>query len=161
MGAQAAVATEIKKQVIAFKPNVPLVVALRNKGMRPRHWDDLSDAMGNRVQPDESFTLSNLLELDPLQHLEHIQKVSEAAAKEYNIEQALDKMLGDWKEIYLTISPYRDTGTGVLKGVDEITARDAARCFFLSRASGGVWGDRPHQRMSPPPPPVMLAVGSR
>ena len=49
-------------------------------------------------------------------------QVSEAAAKEFNIEQTLDTMLGDWTGLELQIFPYRDTGTGVLKGVDEVQA---------------------------------------
>ena len=49
-------------------------------------------------------------------------QVSEAAAKEYNIEVTLDNMLGDWTGLELQIFPYRDTGTGVLKGVDEVQA---------------------------------------
>ena len=52
-------------------------------------------------------------------------QVSEAAAKEYNIEQTLDTMLGDWTGLELQIFPYRDTGTGVLKGVDEVQVRDS------------------------------------
>ena len=31
-------------------------------------------------------------------------------------------MLGDWTGLELQIFPYRDTGTGVLKGVDEVQA---------------------------------------
>ena len=49
-------------------------------------------------------------------------QVSEAAAKEFNIEQTLDNMLSDWTGLELQIFPYRDTGTGVLKGVDEVQA---------------------------------------
>ena len=31
-------------------------------------------------------------------------------------------MLSDWTGLELQIFPYRDTGTGVLKGVDEVQA---------------------------------------
>ena len=61
-------------------------------------------------------------------------------------------MLGDWTGLELQIFPYRDTGTGVLKGVDEVQAildehvtmtqvrpRRPVRCLRLvsiSRGSG-------------------------
>ncbi|CAM9875058.1 unnamed protein product, partial [Sphacelaria rigidula] len=47
-------------------------------------------------------------------------QVSESAAKEYQIEEALTKMEGEWTGTRLEIVGYRETGTGVLKGVDEI-----------------------------------------
>ena len=123
MGPQASIAKEIKEQVSAFKPNVPIIVALRNKGMRERHWHEVGESLGMKeFVPDESFMLAGMLDLNPTSQIELITKVSEAAAKEFNIEQTLDKMLQDWTPMELQISNYRDTGTGVLKGVDEITA---------------------------------------
>ena len=47
-------------------------------------------------------------------------KVSESAAKEYQIEEALTKMEAEWMDSRLEIVGYRETGTGILKGVDEI-----------------------------------------
>lgn len=51
---------------------------------------------------------------------EKTQQVSESAAKEYQIEEALTKMEDEWKDSRLEIVGYRETGTGILKGVDEI-----------------------------------------
>ena len=91
--------------------------------MRPRHWKQVGSALGlEDFEPTDEFTLTKLLELNPASQEELITKVSEAAAKEFNIEQTLDNMLTDWTGMELQIFPYRDTGTGVLKGVDEIQA---------------------------------------
>lgn len=46
--------------------------------------------------------------------------MSESAAKEYQIEEALTKMEAEWTDSRLEIVGYRETGTGILKGVDEI-----------------------------------------
>ncbi|KAJ1436168.1 dynein heavy chain, N-terminal region 2-domain-containing protein, partial [Ochromonadaceae sp. CCMP2298] len=51
---------------------------------------------------------------------ELIQKIGESAAKEYQIEVALDKMEAEWENMNLSLHPYRETGTAVLKGVDDI-----------------------------------------
>ena len=120
---QSQIAKEIKDQVKQFEPYVPIIVALRNQGMRPRHWKQVGSALGlEDFEPSDDFTLTKLLELNPASQEELITKVSEAAAKEFNIEQTLDNMLADWTGLELQIFPYRDTGTGVLKGVDEIQA---------------------------------------
>ena len=41
-------------------------------------------------------------------------------------------MLSDWTGLELQIFPYRDTGTGVLKGVDEVQVSDAAQKMNLN-----------------------------
>jgi hypothetical protein len=47
-------------QIDAFRPNIPLVLGLRNSGMRDRHWADLSSEIGFVLKPDTSFTLTNV-----------------------------------------------------------------------------------------------------
>ena len=47
-------------------------------------------------------------------------QVSESAAKESQIEEALTTMEEERKDSRLEIVGYRETGTGILKGVDEI-----------------------------------------
>jgi len=42
------VAKEIRDQTESFKPLIPLVIALRNPGMRSRHWAELSDAISEK-----------------------------------------------------------------------------------------------------------------
>jgi dynein heavy chain len=49
-----------------------------------------------------------------------ISKVGEKAGKEYQIEQALDKMSSEWENVNLFIDAYRETGTFILKGVDDL-----------------------------------------
>jgi dynein heavy chain len=34
-----------------FKPKVPLLVALRNRGMNERHWTAISNKAGKEVKP--------------------------------------------------------------------------------------------------------------
>eukprot|EP00520_Triparma_pacifica_P000109 CAMPEP_0118637104 /NCGR_PEP_ID=MMETSP0785-20121206/2977_1 /TAXON_ID=91992 /ORGANISM="Bolidomonas pacifica, Strain CCMP 1866" /LENGTH=1671 /DNA_ID=CAMNT_0006528273 /DNA_START=118 /DNA_END=5134 /DNA_ORIENTATION=- len=118
---QAKIASEIKKQVTAFRPHVPLVIALRNPGMRDRHWETLSKDLGlSYLAPDENTSLNSYLELNLGDHIEQISKVAESAGKEFQIESALDTMLEDWVGGELDIMPYKETGTGILKGVDEV-----------------------------------------
>ena len=96
---------------------------------------------GVEIMPIENFSTEHILGLNLKESLETIQKIGESAAKEYQIEQgklfniyiylceelsrrilsepfiaALDKMEREWEHMNLNIHPYRETGTGVIKG---------------------------------------------
>jgi dynein heavy chain len=117
---QSAIANTIKAQVQEFLPEVPMIVTLRNPGMRDRHWEKIAQQLNVDILPIENFTTEQIIAMDLKGSLELIQKIGESAAKEYQIEQALDKMEKEWESINLNIVHYRETGTGVLKGVDDI-----------------------------------------
>ena len=90
------IAETIKKGVEDFKTTVPLAVALRKEGMKERHWDQISEAVGFDIRPDEDFTLTKVIEKGMLDHVAVAEEVGEKAFKEYNIEKALAKMKKDW-----------------------------------------------------------------
>ena len=48
-------------------------------------------------------------------YTEQINKISDVAAKEYSIEQALDKMEEQWAPIEFEVMEYKDTGTYIIK----------------------------------------------
>ncbi|EFJ44217.1 dynein heavy chain 2, partial [Volvox carteri f. nagariensis] len=96
----------VRAEVEAFKKFVPLVQALRNPGMRDRHWDQLSASLGFKLHPDKNFTLSHGHQMGLLSHLQVISKIADVAGKEYGIEQVLD---------------YRETKTFVVKVDDQIS----------------------------------------
>lgn len=120
MEKQMNIANEIKTQVLDFRPEVPAIVTLRNPGMRDRHWDAISKALNVDIMPVDKFSTEDILAMNLKDSLEIIQKIGESAAKEYQIEQALDKMEKEWADMTLQIVAYRETGTGVLRGVDDI-----------------------------------------
>ena len=116
----------ILKDVSAFVPHVPLIIALRQKGLRERHWEAISVKSGKKVQPDESWTLQTVFELKLEENVDLIQKQSEVAGKEFSIETSLDAMAAGWEPVVLQIEPYKETGTSVLRGIDE--CRLSVRC---------------------------------
>jgi dynein heavy chain len=65
---------------------VPIIVALRNQGMRPRHWRQVGSALGLcDFEPGPDFTLTKLLELNPASQEELITKVSDSASLKLNL----------------------------------------------------------------------------
>uniref|UniRef100_UPI00398EE5C8 dynein axonemal heavy chain 1 isoform X2 n=1 Tax=Pristiophorus japonicus TaxID=55135 RepID=UPI00398EE5C8 len=115
----AEVAIKIRSTVEDFKPYIPLIQALRNPGMRNRHWDVLSEEIQINVKPKANLTFARCLDMNLQDHIEAIAKVAEVAGKEYAIEQALDKMEGEWENIFFDVIPYKETGTFILKSLDE------------------------------------------
>lgn len=111
---------QMKDEMDEFKPYLPLIQALRNPGMRERHWERLSEELSMRLRPDATLTLTDILKMNLLERVEHISKVCDTAGKEYAIEAALDKMDNEWKSIVLEIIPYKDTGTFIMKVSDDV-----------------------------------------
>ena len=91
----------------------------RIPGMRDRHWTKLSAEVGETIYPDVSLTLKYLLEIDINKHEQFITTLSEQASKEYTFERTLEKMKNEWRDLQFEFSPYKDTGTYVLKGIEE------------------------------------------
>ena len=117
------IAEQVRAEVEEFRPKVPLIIALRNAGMRDRHWEDLAVKLNIEIPKDKSeLTLQKLCDMGMLDNLHDVQKVSEKAAKEFGIEKALDKMQGAWESVNLITDAYRDTGTFILKAIDEYMA---------------------------------------
>jgi len=89
------IAKGIRDSIESFKPVIPLITALRNPGMRERHWTELSEAIGQKVDPTkdkDKFTLTTAIRLNLAAHIDAITKVGEKAGKEYGIETMLEKM---------------------------------------------------------------------
>jgi dynein heavy chain len=117
---QSTIANKIKAQVAEFLPEVPMIVTLRNPGMRDRHWQKIAEQLQVDILPIDNFTTEQIISMNLKDSLELIQKIGESAAKEYQIENALDKMEREWENMNLNIHNYRETGTGVLRGIDDI-----------------------------------------
>merc|ERR1719424_911364 len=119
-----AIAEQIRMELEAFKPNVPIVIALRNAGMRDRHWDQLSEVMGKKIHPDESgYTLQQFLDSGMIAKLEQVEVIGDRAGKEFSLEKQLKKMKAEWEPVEFDLSEkYRTTGTYILKGSEEAMA---------------------------------------
>lgn len=113
-------ATITKDQIEAFKVNLPLITTLCNPGFRDRHWKRISDVIGFKFQPDEHTTLSSVLERKLEKYMPKFEEISAVATKEYSFEKALGKMYAEWKDVLFITLDYRDTGTQILGGSDDI-----------------------------------------
>ena len=55
----------LKGAVEKFKEVIPIVKALGNERLQPKHWDEIKDKVKKDFDvKDENFTLKSLIELD-------------------------------------------------------------------------------------------------
>ena len=117
------IASQVISQIKEFSPHIHWISALRNKGMRDRHWEEISTTIGTDVNPSNGdFNIKRAFELEMFRFTEAIQKIGDKAGKENQIEVKLDEMGLEWAGIDLNIGVYRETGTYTLRGVDELIA---------------------------------------
>ena len=116
--------TNIKEDMVAFKKNVAVVVALRNPGMRGRHWKDLAKQLDDDIVAlPGSLTLQHLLSIGVTVEPEKLgfcADMSERATKEYKLEVQLTEMMKEWNPIEFETKDYK--GNPILTATDDIQA---------------------------------------
>ncbi len=60
---------KLKQMVDTFKAAMPVVIALRNENLKPEHWKEIKDLIGQDFDiEDETFTLESLIKLNAQQY---------------------------------------------------------------------------------------------
>jgi dynein heavy chain len=116
------VAAKIKTDLDNFKENVPLLHALCNPGLRGRHWKEISNIVGFALEPDPTFTLQKMLDMDVGNYATEIVEISDSARKEFEIETGLTLQIEEWKPVRIELKDWSTTGTYIVAGssVDEV-----------------------------------------
>ncbi|CAK8985673.1 unnamed protein product [Durusdinium trenchii] len=126
------------ESVTQFKNTLPVVVALRNKALKPRHWEVITSMIGQELDlEDEEFTLGGLLAMGVDQHMEAIMDVSGKATAEQGLEEMLDKVKKTWEDLELVINPYKDSkDVFVLGSIEDITVALEDSLVTISTIAG-------------------------
>ena len=118
----ASCAAKLREETTEFRKNMPVIQSLASRALKYRHWEDLSELLGKPIDPQEDLTLQQLLDLDAVGHIDAIQEITIAAEKEYDLERSLNNMMKEWTTIEFEVKPYKESGTFIVGGVDEIIA---------------------------------------
>lgn len=114
------VAKQVRKEVIEFKPKVPLLVCLKRQGMAQRHWTEISGILGEEITPfrrdkkdpkspraakekKQKFNFEYVCQQGLLEYVKECMSIGEKAYMEYDIEQKLNKMEEDWKDLEFSL----------------------------------------------------------
>jgi dynein heavy chain len=116
------VAEVLRDRIDDFRAKLPLISCICNRGMRERHWVLVSDLIGYAFQPTETTTLQSMLSMNLDKQMEQLEEIAGGASKEFSLEKALDKMLADWQPLEFMLKEYRDTGTCIVAGNEDVQA---------------------------------------
>ena len=90
-GPPLAAAEALHTALADFRKHVPLIEALREPGMRERHWRQLEQSTGIRLHMDAGLSLAAAVAQKLPRHSEAVCALAHTAAR----ERALDNMLDD------------------------------------------------------------------
>ncbi|XP_021267492.1 dynein heavy chain 3, axonemal isoform X1 [Numida meleagris] len=113
-------AESTKYKLDKFKQHLPVLSLVCNRGMKERHWEQISEIVGCEVRPSETTTLQNMLELGLSKYIDQLELIGAAASKEYSLEKSIEKMKSEWVNMQFNLVNYRDTNNSILSAVDDI-----------------------------------------
>lgn len=94
--------SDLDRRVKHFMSACPLVGSLAHPAMRPRHWEELMNATGQRFTPPHEspdMRLRELLDLGLHKHGQEVEEITDKAQKEAKIETSLEKLEETWAGI--------------------------------------------------------------
>ena len=106
-----------------FRLYIPMIVALRTKGLNIRHWRSINKNLGCQLEP-RMLTLFKLVcfkfyEQDKLKILKNI---CEIAQKEYNIQITIESVEKDFKNLEYKLELFQHTKTYIILEIDELNS---------------------------------------
>ncbi|NXT35371.1 DYH3 protein, partial [Pelecanoides urinatrix] len=113
-------AETMKYKIDKFKQHLPVLSIACNRGMKERHWEQISEIVGCEIRRDETTTLKNILEFGLSKYTDQLETIGAVASKEYSLEKSIEKMKLEWVNMQFSLVKYRDTNTSILSAVDDI-----------------------------------------
>ncbi|CAG9467054.1 unnamed protein product [Pedinophyceae sp. YPF-701] len=132
-----AVVPHLVQHVQSWKHALPLVMALRNTNMKPRHWMRLVHAYGARLDQEPDFTVGRLLQQRTPEAQDQTIMVSEEATQEAALEGLLRRVQDRWVSTELEFRPYKDYRDTYILGSTEnvLAALEDSTMIMLSVTS--------------------------
>ena len=114
-----------REEIEEFRKFMPLLNEVANPALLPRHWVKIFETCfegRGPYDPENPPKASTLLEWGAMDMLEQLENVGAQASKEFSLAQTLKKMVSEWEGLEFRCMPYKDTGTFILGGTDEVQA---------------------------------------
>ncbi|KAF4673150.1 hypothetical protein FOL46_007748 [Perkinsus olseni] len=131
------VVAAMKSQLEEFRESLPLIRVLCWKGLAARHWEEISDVVGFHMEPDPTFTLSRILDMDVGKHVSALMAIGERAAVESRIAETLKELKRQAAEPTLKATRFGWTSSFVLSP-DSVRAVRGALADHLLRLDGEI-----------------------
>ena len=94
---------------------MPLIIALRNPGLKDRHWEEISKLTSITLNKNmKKVKLVDLIERGIMEFVDEISDISDRATRELALENAKHKMETEWEHISFQVVPFKETGTYII-----------------------------------------------
>ena len=122
LGALMRAAERLCRDVESFRTQIPLLAALKQEGLRSRHYDELHLRTGINPAALAQPTLRGHLASGLLAHLDVVREVSEKAVRELLVERKLAAMEAVWAGTELEIRPGELNGVFTIANFSALTS---------------------------------------
>ena len=106
------IANDIKEELNRFREFIPVIRSLCNPGLKPRHMEEIKNAIGMYIEKNEK--LKTLVTYKIQKYKDKLEEISETASKEFSNEKTLEKMHDDWAPIEFACRDWK--GSYILDG---------------------------------------------
>ena len=136
---------ELKQKIDEFNDLLPLLVLLRSKTLRERHWITIAKIAGQEPlnRNVDIFKLHHVLELNMVKNGDDVEEICVEAQKQAEIEARLARLRDDWTDQYFAFEDFKDRGPLLLesKATAELTekldeSQTALLAMMASRFNG-------------------------
>ncbi|XP_057583181.1 dynein axonemal heavy chain 14 [Hippopotamus amphibius kiboko] len=130
--------THLKQSVTDFKQELPIIIALGNPCLKPRHWEALQEIIGKSVSLDKNCTVENLLALKMFQYENEINEISSSATNEAVLEKMLFKIIELWNTtpLHLVLHHTEAYSILIISSIDDIFAQLEESQIILATVKG-------------------------
>ncbi|CBZ51589.1 Dynein heavy chain family protein, related [Neospora caninum Liverpool] len=128
----------MKADVAKFKTFLPVVLALRNPALQPRHWERIREFFDSLDLQSPSLLLKDLLAVDVAPFIHDILQIASDATAEKALESTLEAVKDTWASLQLVTTSYRASKDKVpiLGSLEEVVATLDDSLATLATISG-------------------------
>lgn len=107
---------ELRKKFEEYRPYLPLVHALKNPNLMPRHYEIIRKLKDPEfeIYHDLQKSISDLCKIGVMDIIEEIAEVSDIASREKKLEDQIQKMHAEWKNLKFEMQEHKGSGTLIL-----------------------------------------------
>lgn len=105
---------QAKQSIEAFKEHIPVVLTLGNLALKDRHWEKISEIIGYPLHPNQNLTLEKIMDYKLDEYVPKFEIISDGASKELELEEKLNGMEEEWKDLYFNLLPHRFNNINII-----------------------------------------------
>mmetsp|Transcript_7627 Transcript_7627/g.14387 ORF Transcript_7627/g.14387 Transcript_7627/m.14387 type:complete len:3920 (+) Transcript_7627:928-12687(+) len=112
----------LQTRVSPLKGTMPVVVSLRDKSLKPRHWENIRQILNREINiEDVDFTLNSLIQMNVSELQAEIGDIAVKANKEAELERQLKITLEPWeKQEFVVVQHKNQKDVFILTELDDV-----------------------------------------